>query len=485
MAEYTRQRGRRAARAAQQQQEEQEQLRLDQEHEQKMRREQEFQFQPELLTHEELLTGLTNEKLFSEKELFMDEKLLVAGNDKVLCEQGRLGSENLLFVHELRTHEELLFDQGLLTHNEKLFTEPGTLTNEDPLSPEPAETGTAAQRCPPTSEEEKGKGVPRDESAGGAPHVGSRGGPSAHNEEEDPPTSPCTAPAQTTHHHHLAEDLETNTSFDKSEEDLTAEEGYQPVAPHRRRSFRRAHSHSPSHGGGGARQLGVLLNSSTATLDSTASSGGGGQHMSERMNMFREQPPADKAEKQRSTGGEIFRAALERLSFRRSSKKKKDKKAKSDAAIVTPPTKAANGDAGSYVSGGGSGGVQELRSVLAGDPAVSKELVGPSSPVKDSGIIDSNSSGAIRTPETETSQPPSSPPRRIPSHNKPPLPPTRSRRAAPVSAQWEQSRPLNQLDAALQQFKRSAAQSRENLALSRPDIALIQVRGNSHKLRVN
>jgi hypothetical protein len=54
-----------------------------------------------------------------------------------------------------------------------------------------------------------------------------------------------------------------------------------------------------------------------------------------------------------------------------------------------------------------------------------------------------------------------------------------------VSAQWEQSRPLNQLDAALQQFKRSAAQSRENLALSRPDIALIQARGNSYKLRVN
>jgi hypothetical protein len=280
--------------------------------------------------------------------------------------------------------------------------------------------------------------------------------------------------------------LETNTSFDKSEEDLTAEEGYQPVAPHRRRSFRRAHSHSPSHGGGGARQLGVLLNSSTATLDSTASSGGGGQHMSERMNMFREQPPADKAEKQRSTGGEIFRAALERLSFRRSSKKKKDKKAKSDAATVTAPTKAVNGDAGSYVSGGG-GGVQELRSVLASDPAVSKELVGPSSPVQDSGIIDSNSNsnGPINTPETETSQPPSSPPRRILSHNKPPLPPTRSRRAAPVSAQWEQSRPLNQLDAALQQFKRSAAQSRENLALSRPDIALIQARGNSYKLRVN
>jgi hypothetical protein len=281
--------------------------------------------------------------------------------------------------------------------------------------------------------------------------------------------------------------LETNTSFDKSEEDLTAEEGYyQPVAPHRRRSFRRAHSHSPSHGGGGARQLGLLLNntgSSTATLDSTASSS---QHMSERMNMFREQPPADKAEKQRSTGGEIFRAALERLSFRRSSKKKKDKKAKSDATPVTAPTKAVNGDAGSHVSGGG-GGAQELRSVLASDPAVSKELAGTISPVQDSGIIDSNcnSDGPIRTPETETSQPPASPPRRIPSHNKPPLPPTRSRRAAPVSAQWEQSRPLNQLDAALQQFKRSAAQSRENLALSRPDIALIQARGNSYNLRVN
>jgi hypothetical protein len=478
MAEYTRQRGRRAARAAQQQQEEQEQLRLDQEQEQQMRREQ------ELLTHEELLTELTNEKLFSDKELFMDEKLLAARNETVFT------SENLLVVHELHTHEQLLCDQGLLTHDEKQFTEHGTLTNEDPLSSEPAETGTAAQCCPPTSEEEEenGKGVPRDESAGGAPHVGSRGGPSAHN-EEDPP-SPCTAPAQTTPHHHLAEDLETNTSFDKSEEDLTAEEGYQPVAPHRRRSFRRAHSHSPSHGGGGARQLGLLLNnttSSTATLNSTtaSSSGGGGQHMSERMNMFREQPPADKAEKQRSTGGEIFRAALERLSFRRSSKKKKDKKGKNDATPVTAPTKAVNGDAGSYVSGGG--GVQELRSMLASDPAVSKELVGPSSPVQDSGIIDSNcnSDGAIRTPETETSQPPSSPPRRIPSHNKPPLPPTRSRRAAPVSAQWEQSRPLNQLDAALQQFKRSAAQSRENLALSRPDIALIQARGNSYNLRVN
>jgi hypothetical protein len=475
MAEYTRQRGRRAARAAQQQQEEQEQLRLDQEHEQQIRREQEFQFQPELLTHEGLLTELTNEKLFSDKELFMNEKLLVAGNDTVLT------SENLLVVHELRTHEELLFDQGLLTHDEKLFTEHETLTNEDPLSSEPAETGTAAQCCPPTSEEkeEKGKGVPRDESAGGAPHVGSRGGPSAHNEEEDPPSS-CPAPAQTTPHHHLAEDLETNTSFDKSEEDLTAEEGYQPVAPHRRRSFRRAHSHSPSHGGGGARQLGVLLNSSTATLDSTTASISG-QHMSERMNMFREQPPADKAEKPRSTGGEIFRAALERLSFRRSSKKKKDKKAKSDATPVTAPTKAVNGDTGSYVSGVG-GGVQELRSVLASDPAVSKELAGTISPVQDSGIIDSNcnSNGPINTPETETSQAPSSPPRRIPSHNKPPLPPTRSRRAAPVSAQWEQSRPLNQLDAALQQFKRSAAQSRENLALSRPDIALIQARGNSY-----
>jgi hypothetical protein len=70
---------------------------------------------------------------------------------------------------------------------------------------------------------------------------------------------------------------------------------------------------------------------------------------------------------------------------------------------------------------------------------------------------------------------PSPTPQAVGSH-KPPLPPGRSRRVAalPASAQWEQSRPLNQLDAALQQFKRSAAESRENLALSRPDISLIQ-----------
>jgi len=308
--------------------------------------------------------------------------------------------------------------------------------------------------------------------------MGGPGTTTAHNEQEDP--SPRTAPTETTPQRHLAEVFESNrllsTSTDKSEEDLTAEEGYQPVAPHRRRSFRRAHSHSPSHGG--VHQLGVVLNASSATLNSTTSS----QHMSERMNMFREQP-ADKVEKQRSTGGEIFRAALERLSFRRSSKKKKDKKAKNDVTVTSPIKTSEKAVKDNIAAAQRGGGVQELKSVLANGPAVqagagqpNSEGLVPSSPPQDSGIIDNINGGA----EAETSQPPSSPPRRTPSHNKPPLPPGRSRRAAPVSAQWEQSRPLDQLDAALQQFKRSAAQSRENLALSRPDIALIQARGNSH-----
>ena len=54
---------------------------------------------------------------------------------------------------------------------------------------------------------------------------------------------------------------------------------------------------------------------------------------------------------------------------------------------------------------------------------------------------------------------------------KPPLPP--GRRRPPVSATWAASRPLDQLDAALKQFRRDTAESRENLTRSRPDLAVI------------
>ena len=43
--------------------------------------------------------------------------------------------------------------------------------------------------------------------------------------------------------------------------------------------------------------------------------------------------------------------------------------------------------------------------------------------------------------------------------------------STPTSAKYLQSRPINQLDQALKNFKRDAAKSRENLSLSRPDLS--------------
>ena len=51
-------------------------------------------------------------------------------------------------------------------------------------------------------------------------------------------------------------------------------------------------------------------------------------------------------------------------------------------------------------------------------------------------------------------------------------PPAPAAPAVPTSAKYFQSRPLNQLDQALKNFKLETAKSRENLSLSRPDLSL-------------
>ena len=61
---------------------------------------------------------------------------------------------------------------------------------------------------------------------------------------------------------------------------------------------------------------------------------------------------------------------------------------------------------------------------------------------------------------------------KYPTPSPPPPAPARPTPALPASARYSQSRPLNQLDQALKNFKLDTAKSRENLSASRPDLSL-------------
>ena len=138
--------------------------------------------------------------------------------------------------------------------------------------------------------------------------------------------------------------------------------------------------------------------------------------------------------KDRKTGGELFRAALERLSFRSSKRRKGRSKYevkvedKADSVSVSEAENTAR---------------DNIPPKAENTSEVENTLVAEESTAAVESVV-----------------------------YKPPLPP--GRRRLPASATWEQSRPLAQLDSALRQFRSATAESRENLNLSRPDISAIQ-----------
>ena len=484
-----------------------------------MEQEQLSEEQEQLLMEQDQLSEEQEQLLLIEKEQQLGlhyEQLLNSSQLELFDRQSGQLVEQLVVVQDIQAVEHTLLPQqpGLLVQqHEILIQQQADDLHADPeLLMQPLLKDSLHSRDENEEEEEtvgvadfvarpaevgrgSGPAVPggADESAPhvGSPRMGGRG------QEEDSSLCPTAVEATPPHNGVLASSSSTRNDAQRfadldssfaSSEDL-ADDRRHPVAPHRRRSFRRAHSHSPSHGGGGGvRQLSALLNNnaagSTATVNSTAS------HISERMNMFRELPQdrATSADK-RPSGGDIFRAALERLSFRRSSKKKKkdkksrDEETKCEVTVTKATTNLSDVERVGDSTAKHGGGVRELKETLGASeqPAVMVDvkadpIVDAVEVVKNSIVVDNrNNNDDVKMSEACTPPPSSPPPLQAgSSHTKPPLPPGRSRRIPPASAQWEQSRPLNQLDAALQQFKRSAAESRENLALSRPDISLIQ-----------
>ena len=154
--------------------------------------------------------------------------------------------------------------------------------------------------------------------------------------------------------------------------------------------------------------------------------------------------------KDKRSGGDIFRAALERLSFRRSSsgKRRKGGKNKYEVVVTEKAPASACGDS-----------VSESDNIPAA-AAVTSDINSEKIPT-----IPPVGKAVEQTTPTETMA------------NKPPLPPggsSRRRPPPPASATWEQSRPLTQLDSALRNFRSATAESRENLTASRPDISAIE-----------